>query len=365
MTGIKNNTEKNHDYLLYRFELIKGVLRFFLIFAIFWFFTFTFPSKSISGWMRYLPIALLITNLAYVLFLLFLKNSFLKNTLLLRLFHYISLVLCPVVFSLLIKFTGGENSVFVAFFYFYLVVIPLAQISFKTWETYLSELFIIVSYPFFLYLLSGINSPSKVFWQVAFEVIIAATIMIFYSIIKRENQMLAEYSEKLYILSIKDSLTELYNRRFFFEVFDKEIEKAKRSGQVLSIAIGDCDDFKTINDEFGHEEGDKALQFIAQTIQESVRSMDIVARLGGEEFIILFPNTSKKEACHVLERVKETVEKKSRITLRKPITISFGLASFPDDGKNVDEVVRRADRALYEAKRAGKNKISVCHGMVG
>lgn len=122
--------------------------------------------------------------------------------------------------------------------------------------------------------------------------------MIFYAVIKQENKQLIELSKRFYQLSIIDPLTGLYNRRFFFKVFEKEVEKSLRNNCVLSVAIGDFDNFKNINDEYGHEEGDKVLREVSQIIKDSLRKMDIPARIGGEEFVILLPQTDKKRCLH-------------------------------------------------------------------
>lgn len=362
-TEIKNNESEKAE-LLYKFEVTKGILRFFLIFSVFWLInSLEIESKKLS--LKALPLALFMINLLYLVLLLVFKTKLIKSPIYLKVFHYISLVLCPLVFIQVIRFTGYEDSIFVAFFYFYLTVIPLAQIYFNRWETWLSEAFIVASYPLFLTLFGKIRNHQKVLWQVGFELVIAATILVFYEIIKRENSKMVELTNNLYNLSIKDYLTGLYNRRFFFEIVSKELEKAERKETVFSLAIGDFDNFKQVNDEYGHAEGDKVLKLVSEIIKASIRKMDVAARLGGEEFVILLPETSKVEACKMLERLKERIKNESKKFSKIPITISFGIASYPEDGKTIDEILKRADRALYEAKRQGKDRIQACAGMVG
>lgn len=350
---------------LYKFELAKGVLRFFLIFVIYYQFNSYFKQFSSNIFLRFLPEILIAFNLAYVLLLLLLKGWIVQKGIILRFFHYFSLVFCPLVFSIIIKFTGAERSVFVGFFYFYLVVIPLAQINFNIYETVFSELLIIASYPTLLYLFNGISDTSRVIWQVAFMLFITATIFLFYLIIKNDNKQLNEISRQFYELSIKDPLTGLYNRRFFFEILEKEIEKARRSEKSFTIAIGDIDDFKKINDTFGHLEGDRVLMDVAEIIKNNLRKYDLAARLGGEEFVLLLPDTTKKEALQIIERLRKAICGSDLCKGKKKLSISFGLAAYPEDGQTIDMLLSRADRALYDAKKQGKNRIVSSAGIMG
>jgi diguanylate cyclase (GGDEF)-like protein len=340
-------------------------MRFFLIAVIFWMFQKYITEKDSSYLIRILPAVLLATNILYTVFLVSLRKRFVQSKTILKIFHYVSLVFCPIAFSLIIRFTGNEYSVFTLFYYFYLVVIPLAQISFSFYETVLSEAFIIAAYPGFLFLFRPPQDVERVIWQVAFEILIALTMLVFALIIKSENRELETLTEKLQNLAITDSLTGVFNRRYFQEILSKEIAKALRNRTPLSIAIGDLDNFKTINDTYGHLEGDKALKMVVETIKNNIRSSDIVARFGGEEFIILFPGTDKEEACRITERVREAIAGESEKIYREPLTISFGISTYPEDGTTQEELIKRADRALYEAKRLGKNRVIICKGMIG
>jgi|GEM_PF-6801837 len=355
---------KGYETLL-NFELAKGVLRFFLIFVIYYQFNSYFKQFSDNIFLKFLPEILIASNLIYVLLLIFLKEWIVQKGIILKFFHYFSLVFCPLVFSIIIKFTGGESSVFVGFYFFYLVVNPLAQINFNIYETVLSELLIVASYPTFLCFFNGIKEPIRVMWQVAIMLLVSATIFLFYLIIKNDHNKLNEISRKFYELSIKDPLTGLYNRRFFYEILEKEIEKARRSGRSFTIAIGDIDDFKKINDAFGHLEGDRVLIQIAAIIKSNLRKYDLAARLGGEEFVILFPDTSKKEALQIVERLRKAICENDLCEGEKKLSISFGLASCPEDGQTIDTLLSRADRALYDAKRQGKNKTVAFTGIMG
>jgi diguanylate cyclase (GGDEF)-like protein len=349
---------------LHKFELTKAFLRFFLIFVIYYSFNSYFKTSFKVFYLKYLPEILIVSNLIYILLLLIFKKQLVQKNSILKFFHYFSLFFCPLVFAIIVRFTGNVDSVFVSFFYFYLVVIPLAQINFKIYETVLSELFIISSYPLFLSLLGKINNPIKLYWQIAFMIFLSATIFIFYLIIKRENHKLSKLSRQFYELSIKDPLTGLFNRRFFYEILEREIEKSRRKEKVFTIAIGDLDNFKKINDTFGHLEGDRILTEVAQIIKDNIRKYDIAARLGGEEFAILLPETTKEEALAIIDRLREEICRRNLCEGNKKLSISFGLSSFPEDGQTLDTLLSRADRALYDAKRQGKNRTIASSGIV-
>jgi diguanylate cyclase (GGDEF)-like protein len=158
-----------------------------------------------------------------------------------------------------------------------------------------------------------------------------------------------------------DSLTELYNRRFFDDELSKETARANRYHTQLSLLFLDIDDFKKINDTYGHLAGDKVLQTVARIMVTEKRIEDVAARYGGEEFVIISPETGKTNTLVLAERIRQRVEKK-RIDYegkRIHLTISGGLASYPIDAPNGLTLIRYADSALYRAKASGKNNISL------
>jgi len=166
-------------------------------------------------------------------------------------------------------------------------------------------------------------------------------------------------------LSITDSLTGLFNSRYFYQALDKEIARAERYEQVFSLAIFDIDDFKILNDTYGHQAGDEVLRKIAAVLLHESRETDIVARYGGEEFVIIFPNTPKNDALAVAERILKGVEVLSLLdTLGEDVTVTMsgGISSFPDDGSSVNDLLYRADMAMYRAKSSGKKRV-VCYNI--
>ncbi len=164
--------------------------------------------------------------------------------------------------------------------------------------------------------------------------------------------------------SIRDGLTGAYNHRHFQESLQKELGRAERQGRPLTMLMLDIDDFKSINDCYGHPVGDAILQRIVNEIRAEVRGdMDLVARYGGEEFAVLLPDTSIAAGAEVAERVRRRVEER---LFRPPdaedvlrVTVSIGLATYPNDAGAKKELIEKADTALYRAKRGGKNAVAM------
>lgn len=167
-------------------------------------------------------------------------------------------------------------------------------------------------------------------------------------------------AEQLKELSITDSLTEVYNKRYFYERITEEIHRSERYSFAFSIAMFDIDDFKLFNDTEGHLAGDNVLKEIANIAHKSLRSNDIICRFGGEEFIVLMPQTEKDEAFIVAERIRNNIKEFLTRTWEKfpyeSLTVSIGVSSFPEDGKDSESLINNADLALYKAKAEGKNK---------
>jgi len=152
-----------------------------------------------------------------------------------------------------------------------------------------------------------------------------------------------------------DHLTGLWNYGYFQYRLDEELEKARRGNYVLSVMMVDIDDFKKFNDTYGHLEGDRALKILADIFTKNCRKVDMVCRYGGEEFALIVPGAGKVETMPLAERIRRGVEEQTIVPHR--FTISIGIASFPKDASLKEDIVRRADTALYQAKTSGKNKI--------
>jgi two-component system cell cycle response regulator len=162
-------------------------------------------------------------------------------------------------------------------------------------------------------------------------------------------------------LSNRDSLTNLYNHRYFFEVLDRELKRAHRYGHPVSLIFIDIDNFKHFNDCHGHLTGDLVLKHIGMLFLRNVRAHDLIFRYGGEEFAIVFPETEKEKTGFIAEKLQKALKEQPEVVhygkmLR--ITISAGIATYPDDVEfNRDKLIECADQALYKAKLTGKNKV--------
>jgi diguanylate cyclase (GGDEF)-like protein len=157
-------------------------------------------------------------------------------------------------------------------------------------------------------------------------------------------------------LAHSDPLTGAANARCFDEMAEKELARARRYRHPMTLAYLDLDNFKQVNDGFGHRTGDRVLQIVAETIQGQVRPSDLLARMGGDEFVILMPETNVEQACRAFERIHGVLE--SRIAASGwPVTLSVGIAEWSQEVDSIDRLFSRADSLMYQAKRDGKNRI--------
>jgi diguanylate cyclase (GGDEF)-like protein len=192
------------------------------------------------------------------------------------------------------------------------------------------------------------------------EAALLSTIVTYASVAIERSDYLRQ-TEELKRISITDVLTGFLNRRYFHERLIEEIERSKRHSSPMSLAILDLDDFKRLNDTYGHQAGDEALKAIARCVHGSIRSIDVAARYGGEEFTLILPQTGKAEGRMIAERVCREI---ADLTVShqllegyEQLTVSIGLATFPEDAQTPEELIRRADTALYTAKGRGKNRV--------
>ena len=163
----------------------------------------------------------------------------------------------------------------------------------------------------------------------------------------------------LKIVSTVDKLTKLYTRKYFETALQSEIAYAEREGTEFSIIMIDIDKFKTVNDRFGHQKGDEILQGVSGIIINSLRKGDIAARYGGEEIIILLPNTGEEEGIKVAEKIRKRIENAKLLGLHNPLTISLGVSTYPKHSSWAKDLIEKADQALYCAKENGRNKSSI------
>ncbi len=153
-----------------------------------------------------------------------------------------------------------------------------------------------------------------------------------------------------------DYLTGIPNWKAFSETLEREIERAKRAKQTLSLAYIDCDNFKYINDEFGHNEGNNALRVIASTMENNIRKTDYVARIGGDEFVVLLTGANAKDSCIIVEKIKNLLNKEMKNN-NYPVTFSIGLSTFEDVPDSAEEMIKFSDVLMYEVKNTSKDSI--------
>lgn len=209
--------------------------------------------------------------------------------------------------------------------------------------------------------LTRLNWPSLVVF-----IVFAATLGIVASFtsrrqleqIRKQRNQLKSDEVQLLALSMRDSLTGLYNRRFMRETLEREVSRVNRKNQSLGIIMADVDDFKKINDTFGHATGDAVLCEIAAILNKQFRKSDIACRFGGDEFIIILPECPLDKARDRAESLRAFITMHSFYFGSESIgevTLSFGVAAIPDNGANSEEILTAADRALYFAKNEGRN----------
>ncbi len=166
----------------------------------------------------------------------------------------------------------------------------------------------------------------------------------------------AEHFEEIHEAASRDPLTGLHNLRYFQKRLEEEMERSTRTGTPLSLIMMDVDYLKHVNDTFGHLAGDEVLREMARVLLAEVRVIDTVARYGGEEFVVILPETTSEAALQVGERLRTRIEQAEHRSLREPVTVSIGIATHPEDAMSANDVIHKADLALYASKHRGRNR---------
>jgi len=307
----------------------------------------------------------------------------LKRRWLLRLFKHFQSVLNLLLISALVHFTGGINS-----FYTFLFVLEVLISNFlmPQEDCYLEATLAWMAY-FLLLLLESLailpHVPEPVsayrFWDMeaillsVFQLLIVlygitwlgGYLHIFLQFRGRELEKMVETLEDqnlvLTEMSITDSLTGLYNRRYFFQRLLEEIKRSERYHHPMSLIMADIDYFKRINDSCGHPCGDTILREFSEILKNSGRAVDVAARYGGEEFVLILPETSSDEAKILAERLRLRIAEHpfpgSGGEFELMLTASLGLASYPTEAATPEELIEKADSALYRAKQQGRNRV--------
>jgi diguanylate cyclase (GGDEF)-like protein len=189
---------------------------------------------------------------------------------------------------------------------------------------------------------------------------VAGTVsLLFGGIQLRLLHRLGQARDELHRLSITDELTGAYNRRHFLVQAAYAFAQAKDHGEPFALVLFDADDFKKVNDTYGHLAGDRVLRQVAEATRVGLRSSDLLARWGGEEFIVLLPGTRLEEALGAAQRMQEGIAHASLGAEELRVTVSIGVAAFQPTLHDLDDLLSQADNALYRAKAEGKNRIEM------
>ena len=236
--------------------------------------------------------------------------------------------------------------------FFYLWCFLYSAYFFSRRETAVQIVFAALAYAALLAMRPPDTGPAS-WWVVGIGTLVVAAVLIM-SMRGRVELLMAQLFES----ARTDPLTTLTNRRGFREALDLELERARRGGDPMTVLVGDLDHFKDVNDRSGHLGGDQALRRVAGFLQRGKRQIDTVARVGGEEFALLLPDTDASGAFTVAERLREQIRDGFAGDV-VPVTISFGIATFPEHGQTPGALLRTADEALYAAKESGRNRTVV------
>lgn len=188
-------------------------------------------------------------------------------------------------------------------------------------------------------------------------------------LLKKQNEQLQQrlatieqLKNRIREQSIRDPLTNLYNRRFLNEFMERELALARRNQKPLAVVMLDLDHFKQLNDQFGHQTGDKVIEMVAKHLLRQSRRTDVLFRYGGEEFLVILPNTNASQAQHLAENWRVHVEQAQVFAKHQAvnITLSAGISIYPEHGSTAFNLIQAADEALYQAKAAGRNQVVMC-----
>ncbi len=233
-----------------------------------------------------------------------------------------------------------------------------AYTAFKVRSVYVSITLFLVLICSFLYFSTFIMDKYNVWTWIIVPLILAIFIFVCSFIIK--YLLKSRDFEYTYKLATTDGLTELYNHRFFQEQMKNKLENANKNNTQLSLILLDIDFFKKFNDKYGHQAGDAVLKHVAKTLKSCVRNNDYVCRYGGEEMAVILDNTSRETAVSIAEKICKTIAgKEYDLTpdLAVNITVSLGVATYPENGKNVTDLIEYSDKCLYKAKENGRNQV--------
>lgn len=267
-----------------------------------------------------------------------------------------------VALALTVFFSGALNSPVIAMFIVYIMISTFLINYHKAFRNTLKAMLLLLAIAL-LQNSENFFSSRQILNMLAFDFMFVFTYFVSGYLSKnlRDNEdLLKNLLQQTRELSISDGLTGLYNQMHFFELLDLETKKSLRYDLNYSLIIFDVDHFKNFNDSNGHLRGSETLQAIGAIMKNKFRSTDLLAKYGGDEFVIILPQTDKVGAYLAAERLRESIEKRvfpgAETQPQKKITISIGLASYPEHGLTDEEILNHADKSLYFAKESGRNR---------
>ncbi|GEM_PF-631613 len=275
-----------------------------------------------------------------------------------------------VILSLVVFYSGGFDSPVLVLFIFYIMVAPFLVPPRKAYRcTILAIIFVLV---IFFSHEGEIISMKRLTMLIAFNIILLFTHLISAYLSKNlaeKEQELRALLQKTKELSVTDGLTNLYNQTHFFLLLKLQLEKSRRYSTPFSLIMFDVDYFKNYNDNHGHIKGSAALRQIGELMRKVSRSADMLAKYGGDEFAVILPNSDKVGAFLAADRLREIVEEEPIIGRESQpsgkLTLSLGISSYPEHGQTVEEILDRADQALFFAKKTGRNKTIIYNEDLG
>jgi len=267
--------------------------------------------------------------------------------------------------SLIVFFSGGLSSPVIALFIVYIMIATFLTDYHKAFRNTLTAIVLLLLIT--LLQNSGIFfSSQQIMAMLTFDLmfIFAYFVSGYLSKNMHSNEaLLKDLLRQTQELSICDGLTGLYNQMHFFALLDLETKKSQRHNLSYSLILFDVDFFKNYNDHNGHLHGSQTLKKIGAIMKNKFRTTDLLAKYGGDEFVVILPQTEKVGAYLAAERLRESVEKQifpgAETQPQKKLTISIGLACYPEHGQNAEQIVNRADKALYFAKESGRNRTNI------
>ncbi|MCX6555181.1 MAG: GGDEF domain-containing protein [Candidatus Aminicenantes bacterium] len=366
--ALKHLFEKNHWLIRIRM--------FYPVFIMLFFLSYNFlAGSSLISWQNALLVFLLplIVNLLFHLDVRQKEKSTERRVGYDQLLSVISrqLFFDLVAIALIVFFSGGLDSPVIAMFIVYIMI--------ATFLTDYHQAFRITLTVIVLVLLITLLQKGETFFysqqimaMLTFDIMFIFTYFVSGYLSKNlhtNETLLKELLNQTQELSISDGLTGLYNQMHFFELIKLETKKAQRYNQGYALIMFDVDFFKNFNDHNGHMRGSETLRGLGSIMKSKFRTTDLLAKYGGDEFVIILPHTDKVGAYLAAERLRESVEKKvfpgAEFQPLKKLTISIGLAAYPEHGLNEEEILNHADKALYFAKESGRNRTVIYNENIG